>query len=243
MSPHDSGDAHAGLACIKASRRKDLPVPKLIVPSRFRASRGARGTGAGFTLAAAVLGFFVIALDAVVVNVALPSIRRDLGGGITGLQWVVDGYILMFAALLLSAGALSDRQRGATGGRSAMIDWTAKDLDVIGAADELDIAPVRPDGSLRPYTTIWVVRVGDELYVRSYRGRRGSWFRHALQRHEGRIRAAGVERDVTLEEPDDADHDAIDQAYRSKYARYSNTYVEPMVSPNATAATLRLLTR
>ena len=56
-------------------------------------------------LAAAVLGFFVITLDAVVVNVALPSIRRDLGGGITGLQWVVDGYTLMFAALLLSAGA------------------------------------------------------------------------------------------------------------------------------------------
>jgi MFS family permease len=56
-----------------------------------------------------VLGFFVITLDAVVVNVALPSIRRDLGGGITGLQWVVDGYTLMFAALLLTAGALSDR--------------------------------------------------------------------------------------------------------------------------------------
>ena len=61
------------------------------------------------TLAAAVLGFFVITLDAVVVNVTLPSIQRDLGGGITGLQWIVDGYTLMFAALLLSAGALSDR--------------------------------------------------------------------------------------------------------------------------------------
>jgi EmrB/QacA subfamily drug resistance transporter len=60
-------------------------------------------------LAAAVLGFFVVTLDAVVVNVALPSVRNDLGGGIAGLQWVVDGYTLMFAALLLSAGALSDR--------------------------------------------------------------------------------------------------------------------------------------
>jgi DHA2 family methylenomycin A resistance protein-like MFS transporter len=50
-------------------------------------------------LAAAVLGFFVITLDAVVVNVALPSIRDDLGGGLSGLQWVVDGYTLMFAAL------------------------------------------------------------------------------------------------------------------------------------------------
>ena len=60
-------------------------------------------------LAVAVLTFFVITLDAVVVNVALPSVRRELGGGIGGLQWVVDGYTLMFAALLLSAGALSDR--------------------------------------------------------------------------------------------------------------------------------------
>jgi len=60
-------------------------------------------------LVAAVLGFFVITLDAVVVNVALPAIRAELGGGITGLQWVVDGYTLMFAALLLSAGALTDR--------------------------------------------------------------------------------------------------------------------------------------
>ena len=56
-----------------------------------------------------MLGFFVMTLDAVVVNVALPSIRGGLGGGITGLQWVVDGYTLMFAALLLSSGALSDR--------------------------------------------------------------------------------------------------------------------------------------
>ncbi|MFF5546848.1 MULTISPECIES: MFS transporter [Streptomyces] len=64
---------------------------------------------AGATLAAAVLAFFVITFDAVVVNVALPSIRGDLGGGITGLQWVVDGYTLMFAALLLSAGSLTDR--------------------------------------------------------------------------------------------------------------------------------------
>ncbi|OIJ63184.1 MFS transporter [Streptomyces mangrovisoli] len=60
-------------------------------------------------MAAAVLGFFVITFDAVVVNVALPSIRHDVGGGITGLQWVVDGYTLMFAALLLSAGSLADR--------------------------------------------------------------------------------------------------------------------------------------
>jgi MFS transporter, DHA2 family, methylenomycin A resistance protein len=68
-----------------------------------------RSSGPGRTLAASVVGFFMITLDAVVVNVALPSIRHDLGGGVTGLQWIVAGYTLMFAALLLSAGALSDR--------------------------------------------------------------------------------------------------------------------------------------
>ena len=68
-------------------------------------------------LAAAVLGFFIVTFDAVVLNVSLPAIRTDLGGGITGLQWIVDGYTLMFAALLLAAGAFSDR----TGARRAFI--------------------------------------------------------------------------------------------------------------------------
>jgi len=122
-------------------------------------------------------------------------------------------------------------------------DWTAGDLDTIGAAEELQIAALRPDGSLRPYVTIWVVRVGDGLYVRSYRGRDGAWFRSVLARPEGRIRAGGLTRDVTVEEPADAGQPAIDQAYRDKYARYAGTYVDPMVSPAARAATLRLLAR
>ncbi len=56
-----------------------------------------------------MLGYFVVALDAQVVNVALPAVRRDLGGGLSGLQWVVTGYTLMFSALLLCAGTLADR--------------------------------------------------------------------------------------------------------------------------------------
>jgi EmrB/QacA subfamily drug resistance transporter len=76
------------------------------------------------TLAAALLGFFVITLDAVVVNVALPSIGREFSAGIAGLQWIVDGYTLMFAALLLSAGPLCDRigaRRAFAGGLIAFI--------------------------------------------------------------------------------------------------------------------------
>ncbi|UVJ38931.1 MFS transporter [Arthrobacter sp. CJ23] len=63
----------------------------------------------GPALAVALLGFFVITLDALVVNVALPVIGQELGGGMTGLQWVLDSYTLMFAALLLFGGTLSDR--------------------------------------------------------------------------------------------------------------------------------------
>ncbi len=124
-----------------------------------------------------------------------------------------------------------------------MSEWTDTELDAIGGADELEIASYKQDGTLRRYTTIWVVRVGDDLYVRSWRGRSGLWFRRALQRPEGRIRAGGTERDVTFTEPDDSVHSAIHQAYRSKYGRYSESYVRPMIEPDATAATFRLVPR
>jgi hypothetical protein len=122
-----------------------------------------------------------------------------------------------------------------------MGDWIPDELNKIGAADELQIAALRADGTLRPFTTIWVVRVGDDLYVRSYRGRGSTWFRSVLQRPEGRIRAGGVTRDIAFAEPEAADHDAIDQAYRSKYEHHGSAYVDPVVSPNARAATLRLI--
>lgn len=118
--------------------------------------------------------------------------------------------------------------------------WDPAQLDTIAAADELDIASVQPDGIAGPYTTIWVVRVGDDLYVRSYRGRDSKWFRNAIQGRQGHIRAGGVERDVTFGEPGGVSQHAIDDAYRSKYA---SIYVEPMVSPAATAATLLLAPR
>lgn len=81
----------------------DLPT----APSVTQQPR--RQHSANAVLAAALLGFFVTALDALVVNVALPVIGTDLHGGIAGLQWIVDAYTLTFAALMLSAGAFSDR--------------------------------------------------------------------------------------------------------------------------------------
>ena len=60
-------------------------------------------------VAAASFGFVVVQLDVTIVNVALVRIGAEFGGGVAGLQWVVDGYTLLFAALLLTAGALGDR--------------------------------------------------------------------------------------------------------------------------------------
>jgi DHA2 family methylenomycin A resistance protein-like MFS transporter len=60
-------------------------------------------------LVAICLGYFMVILDTTVVNAALPALRRDLGTGVSGLQWVVDGYTLLFASLLLSGGTLGDR--------------------------------------------------------------------------------------------------------------------------------------
>ena len=61
------------------------------------------------TLAAMCFGLFLIMLDNTIVNVALPTIGRDLSAGISDLQWIVDGYTLVFATLLLVAGHLGDR--------------------------------------------------------------------------------------------------------------------------------------
>lgn len=125
-----------------------------------------------------------------------------------------------------------------------MTTWTSDELRRIEAADELEIAPVRPDGTPRDPIPIWVVRDGDDLYVRSYRGRGGAWFRAALARHEGHIESGGVDKDVTFaEEADPAVNARIDAAYRAKYARYAATYVDPIVSDAARATTLKLVPR
>jgi hypothetical protein len=123
-----------------------------------------------------------------------------------------------------------------------MTTWTTDELRKIGAAEELRIAPRRRDGTLGKPVTIWVVRVGDDLYVRSWRGPTGSWFHAAQQTHEGHIQAGGVENDVTfVEEPDPGLNDQIDAAYRSKYRRSSAGYVDPMVAPEARATTLKIV--
>ena len=125
-----------------------------------------------------------------------------------------------------------------------MTTWTSNELTKIGSAEELEIASIRGDGTLRKAVTIWVVRHGDDLYVRAVNGRTGVWFRGAQVRHEGHIHAGGVEKDVTfVEETDAALNDKIDAAYRTKYRRYGESIVGTIVSRGARAATIRLVPR
>ena len=124
-----------------------------------------------------------------------------------------------------------------------MSGWTNDELEKIAGADELELASARPDGTLREPVTIWVVRDGDDLYVRSVHGRTSNWFRGTQDRREGRIQAGDVEKDVVFAEADDDVHDGIDDAYRTKYQRYPAEFVDPTVTPQARAATLRLVPR
>jgi hypothetical protein len=118
--------------------------------------------------------------------------------------------------------------------------WTDDELDRIGDSDELQITTARGDGTLRRWVPIWVVRVGGELYVRSYRGTDGTWYRHAIRRGHGRIRACGLDREVTFAQPTASRRTAVNDAYRAKYARYGDAYLRPMLAPGANETTLRL---
>lgn len=124
-----------------------------------------------------------------------------------------------------------------------MNHWTDDELTRIGKAEELKIAPLRGDGTPKKPVTIWVVRVEDDLYVRSWRGNAGNWYRGTQVRHEGQIQAGGVQKEVTFAaESDPTTNDQIDSAYQSKYGRYPQ-YVTHMVDSESRATTIKLIPR
>ena len=124
-----------------------------------------------------------------------------------------------------------------------MKTWTSEELDKIGNAEELRIASLRRDGTLRKPVIIWMVRLDDDIYVRCVNGREGAWFRGVLTQHKGRIWAGGVERDVAfVEESNPGINARIDKAYLTKYRRYPQ-WVAPMVTPDVRAATIKLVPR
>ena len=114
-------------------------------------------------------------------------------------------------------------------------------LAKIGAAEEAQIESLRRDGTLRKPVTIWVVRHDDDLYIRSVKGSSGHWFRGIQERHKGRIRAAGVQQDVTFVEADHDIDDQVDAAYRAKYRRYAGSILNSVLTSEARSTTLKIV--
>lgn len=109
----------------------------------------------------------------------------------------------------------------------------------MGDAKEIHIATERVNGSTRGVLPIWVVRVGDELYVRSYRGTAGGWYRHVIHRPYAQITIAGIQHRVTFELADPSSRAAVDRSYQTKYGRSGPAVA--MVSDGSAATTMRLV--
>ena len=124
-----------------------------------------------------------------------------------------------------------------------MTTWTEDELARIEHAEELQIASCRSDGTLRPDVTIWAVRAGADLYVRSAYGSTNPWFVRAQASGTGRIRAGGFERAVTFAAAAPDAHAAIDAAYHAKYDRYGPGIVGSVVGPEVRDVTIRLVPR
>jgi hypothetical protein len=123
-----------------------------------------------------------------------------------------------------------------------MTSWTSDELTKIDAADELQLATLRDDGTLRKPVTTWVARAGDNLYIRAVNGPTGKWFRHAQERYQGHVAVGSISKDVHFQEVDDDVKDDIDTAYRSKYhSRSDASHIGLILTPQARAATLKLV--
>ena len=127
-----------------------------------------------------------------------------------------------------------------------MSAWSQDDLDRLGGAGEVEVSSVRRDGSLSRPRTVWIVRVGDQLYLRSVNGPDAAWYRLTRTFRQGRIQARGVARDVTwidvnaTEQPDV--DPAVDAAYARKY-QGSTAAIAHINSPLARTTTMRVESR
>jgi hypothetical protein len=121
--------------------------------------------------------------------------------------------------------------------------WTSDELTKIGAAEELRIASLRRDGTLRKPVIIWSARVGDDIYVRSAYGPNVAWLRGVKTLQLGRIIAGGVEKDVAFEDADAALDEQIDDVYRNKYRRHGAQYVNSVITPEARSTTIKIVPR
>ena len=123
-----------------------------------------------------------------------------------------------------------------------MTEWKSSELDIIGTIEEIDISSLRNDSTLSKPVTIWVVRIGNNLYIRAINGPGSVWFRHTQVRHSGHISADGVEKDVDfVEETEPAINTQIDDAYQTKYQQYEQSIVNTELTSEAKSTTLKLV--
>jgi hypothetical protein len=120
--------------------------------------------------------------------------------------------------------------------------WLKNELRRIAEADDLHVSPFREDGvTYGTPSWIWSVAVDDALYVRAYNGRDSRWYQAAVRQKAGRIKAAGMMKDVTFEPVEGPINERIDDAYRAKYR--GSPYLSPMIAAGARAATVRVMPR
>lgn len=124
-----------------------------------------------------------------------------------------------------------------------METWTDDELRRLGGADELRVASQRPDGTMRPFTTIWHTTLGENLYIRSAHGPENGWFRRARQAGVGRISSGGVEKDVTFELADPGVREALDAALHAKYDRFGPGPVGAITGDDVLETTLKVTPR
>lgn len=123
-----------------------------------------------------------------------------------------------------------------------MTAWPKDELRKIAATDDLHISPFREDGKTYGTPTwIWSVVVGDALYVRAYNGKKSRWYQAAQQQKAGRIKAAGMTKEVAFEPVEGAINETIDDAYRAKYK--DSPYLKPMIGKGPRSATIRIAPR
>jgi hypothetical protein len=123
-----------------------------------------------------------------------------------------------------------------------MSTWPKEELNKIAGTDDLHISPFREDWKTYGTPTwIWSVVVDGALYVRAYNGQKSRWYQAALRQKAGRIRAAGMTKDVSFEPVDGAINELIDGAYKAKYK--GSEYLGPMIGTRARSATVRVVPR
>jgi len=121
--------------------------------------------------------------------------------------------------------------------------WSSDDLDLLGRTGEVEVSSVRHDGSWSRSRTVWIVRVGDELYLRSVNGPDAAWYRSTRSRHQGRVEARGTVRDVAWVDIDASGDPAIDPAIDAEYARKyrgSTSAIAQINGPEARSTTMRV---